>query len=73
MSLNDFPINDNLYDLYRSGEVQKLVALEGRLPACEGCAINRYMQPSFAVEVSKYFWKALTSTLKYNRQKGTWK
>lgn len=73
LGLKDFSINDNLYDLYRSGEVQRLVALEGRLPACEGCAINCYMQPSFAVEVSKYFWKALPSTLKYNWVKGTWK
>ena len=73
LGLKDFPINDNLHDLYKSDEVQKLVVLEGRLPACEGCAINCYMQPSFAVEVSKYFWKALPSTLKYNWEKGTWK
>lgn len=73
LGMKDFPINDNLYDLYRSADVQRLVALEGRLPACEGCAINCYMQPSFAVEVNKYFWKALPSTLKYNWAKGTWK
>ncbi|MFT2010263.1 radical SAM protein [Pontibacter sp. 13R65] len=68
-----FPINDNLYTLYHSEEVNKLKRLEGRLPACEGCTINCYMQPSFAVEVNKYFWKALPSTLKYNLYKGTWK
>lgn len=73
LGLKDFPINDDLYNLYRSEEVQRLVALEGRLPACEGCAINCYMQPSFAVEVNKYWWKALPSTIKYNRIKGTWK
>ena len=73
LGLKDFSINDNLYDLYRSGELQKLVALEGRLPGCEGWAINCYMQPSFAVEVNKYFWSALPSTLKYNWVKGTWK
>lgn len=73
LGLKIFPINGQLYDLYRSAEVQKLVALEGRLPACEGCAINCYMQPSFAVDVSKYWWKALPSTLKYNYMKGTWK
>jgi hypothetical protein len=50
-----------------------LAALEGRLPQCEGCTINCYMQPSFAVETSKYFWEALPSTLKYNWEKGTWK
>ena len=73
LGLKEFPIEGQLYDLYRSGDVQKLVALEGRLPECEGCAINCYMQPSFAVELSKYWWKALPSTLKYNRIKGTWK
>lgn len=73
LGLKDFPIEGNLKELYESEEVQKLVALEGRLPACEGCAINCYMQPSFAVELNKYWWKALPSTLKYNRMKGTWK
>lgn len=67
LGLKDFPIEGNLKALYKSEEVQKLVALEGRLPACEGCAINCYMQPSFAVELNKYWWKALPSTLKYNR------
>ncbi|MPR33857.1 radical SAM protein [Salmonirosea aquatica] len=73
LGLKEFPIEGNLKALYQSEEVQKLVALEGRLPACEGCAINCYMQPSFAVEMNKYWWKALPSTLKYNRIKGTWK
>lgn len=73
LGLKDFPIEGDLYNLYRSEDVQKLVALEGRLPGCEGCAINCYMQPSFAVEMNRYWWKALPSTLKYNRIKGTWK
>lgn len=73
LGLDDFVINDNLYDLYCSADVQRLVAQEGRLPGCEGCAINCYMQPSFAVDMTKYFWKALPSTLKYNWIKGTWK
>jgi MoaA/NifB/PqqE/SkfB family radical SAM enzyme len=73
LGIKDFEINDNLFERYKSPEVQALVALEGRLPACQSCAINCYMQPSFAVEISKYWWKALPSTLKYNRLKGTWK
>ncbi len=68
-----FPINNQLFALYNSTEVKQQIALEGRLPACEGCTINCYMQPSFAVEMNKYFWKALPSTLKYNYRKGTWK
>jgi len=73
LGLKEFPIDGQLHALYLSDEVQKLVALEGKLPACEGCAINCYMQPSFAVTINKYWWKALPSTLKYNRIKGTWK
>lgn len=67
------PINNQLYHLYNSEEVQKLIAWEGRYPECEGCTINCYMQPSFTVEMNKYWWKALPSTFKYNRLKGTWK
>lgn len=73
LGMESFPIEGNLYTLYQSARVQQLIALEGRLPACEGCAINCYMQPSFAVEMNKYWWKALPSTLKYNRMKGTWR
>ncbi len=68
-----FPIAGELYELYQHPDIQAVVAQEGRLPSCEGCTINCYMQPSFAVETSRYFWKALPSTLKYNRMKGTWK
>lgn len=73
LGVKEFPINNDLLNLYGSAQVQEVIALEGKLPACEGCAINCYMQPSFAVEVNKYWWKALPSTLKYNRLKGTWK
>ena len=73
LGLKSFEIAGKLYELYQQEEVQKLIALEGRLPACEGCTINCYMQPSFAVELSKYWWQALPSTLKYNFMKGTWR
>ncbi|MEP2025310.1 MAG: radical SAM protein [Reichenbachiella sp.] len=68
-----FQIDGNLDSLYTSKEVQDQIGTEGRLPACEGCTINCYMQPSFSVETSKYFWKSLPSMIKYNRVKGTWK
>lgn len=68
-----FPIDNNLVQLYNSAAVQQHISLEGRMPECEGCTINCYMQPSFAVEMNQYFWKALPATLKYNSMKGTWK
>ncbi|WP_439880358.1 radical SAM protein [Pontibacter sp. MBLB2868] len=73
LGAKSFRIEGNLYELYKSQEVEQLKRQEGRLPECEGCTINCYMQPSFAVEMNKYFWKALPSTLKYNYLKGTWK
>jgi len=68
-----FQIENNLLDLYESKEVQEIVKMEGRYRECEGCVINCYMQPSFAVEINKYWMKAIGSTLKYNWEKGTWK
>ena len=68
-----FKLTGNLIDVYAREEVQNALSMEGKLPECEGCAINCYMQPSFAIELNKYFWKALPSTIKYNRMKGTWK
>lgn len=68
-----FPINNQLASLYAGKEVQDLVGMEGRLPECEGCVVNCYMQPSFSVNMNKYWWWALPSTIKYNRMKGTWK
>ena len=73
LGVEELPIENRLLGLYRSDKVQQIVAMEGKLPECQGCVINCYMQPSFAVELNKYWWKALPSTLKYNRIKGTWK
>jgi MoaA/NifB/PqqE/SkfB family radical SAM enzyme len=73
LGMEALDIKDNLFNLYTSERVQKLVKLEGKYEQCEGCAINCYMQPSFAVDITRYFWMALPSTLKYNMIKGTWK
>jgi hypothetical protein len=68
-----FQISNNLDTLYHSKEVKEVIKLEGKLPECEGCTINCYMQPSFGVELNKYWIKSLPSTLRYNIKKGTWK
>ena len=73
LEIDSFPIDNQLFSLYHSPKIQNLIAQEGKHLACEGCAINCYMQPSFAVEINKYFWKSLPSTIKYNLMKGTWK
>ena len=68
-----FALDDGLSTVYSRQDVQASLAKAGHLNECQGCTINCYMQPSFAVEVNKYFWRALPSTIKYNRMKGTWK
>lgn len=65
----ELPIQDNLYALWHRPATQALIAQEGRLPGCQGCTVNCYLQPSFAVETNRYFWRALPSTLKYNLEK----
>ncbi|MEN3040560.1 MAG: radical SAM protein [Bacteroidia bacterium] len=67
-----FPIRGRLYDLFYSPPIQHLRQLEGRFSFCEGCVINCYMEPSFSVETSPYFWSSLPSTLKYLREKWGW-
>ena len=69
----EFDIEDNLFSLYNSTRVKALINQEGRLPECAGCVINCYMQPSFAVNMNRYWFKALPSTIKYNFIKGTWR
>jgi MoaA/NifB/PqqE/SkfB family radical SAM enzyme len=69
----DIPIENGLYELYKSDEVQYEIKMEGRYPECDGCTINCYMQPSFAIEMNRYWWYSVPSTLKYNWLKGTWK
>jgi MoaA/NifB/PqqE/SkfB family radical SAM enzyme len=60
-----FPIQNQLYKVWKSEEVQTWVKMEGRLPICQGCSINCYFQPSFATHVNMYFWRALPSTSSY--------
>jgi hypothetical protein len=63
------PIENDLFDLWQSSKVQDIIALEGKLPECQGCVINCYMQPSYATRVNRYFWRALPSTLSYAWQR----
>ena len=73
LGLEELEINNNLYELYNSSQVQELIKMEGRYKQCEGCTINCYMQPSFSANLNKYWFYAIPSTIKYNLIKGTWK
>jgi len=73
LGIEELKFNGDLFGFWNSMKVQNLIALEGKLPGCQGCTINCYMQPSFAVEINNYWLRALPSTIKYNFEKGTWK
>lgn len=73
LGIKSIPIESNLEELYFSEPVVQLRSLEGRLPGCQNCTINCYMQPSFTVNLNRYWWAATPSAIKYNWIKGTWK
>jgi MoaA/NifB/PqqE/SkfB family radical SAM enzyme len=69
LGLQHLPIEGGLYSLWKSSEVQTKIAEEGRLPGCQGCVVNCYMEPSMAVETGPYFLKSAISTVKYALEK----
>ncbi len=73
LGLDEFEIENNLEYLWEKDDVIKSRSQAGVHQGCQGCTINCYMQPSFTTHLTRYFWKSLPSTLKYNRLKGTWK
>lgn len=56
--------------LGKASNLRRSRILAGRMPACEGCTINCYMEPSFAIQVNKYWLQSFPSTLKYLISKG---
>lgn len=68
-----FTITNDLFTLYNSSKVKELIKMEGKYAECAGCTINCYMQPSFAVTLNRYWFRATPSTIKYNYLKSTWK
>lgn len=69
LGINEIPIEGRLYEVWNSNHVQELVKEEGRLPGCEGCVVNCYMEPTMAVETGPYFWSSAKSTFKYALEK----
>jgi len=73
LGIESLPLQNNLLEVFHSEKAYALRKLEGRLPGCEGCTINCYMQPSFGTSLNRYGWLAAPSAIKYNLKKGTWK
>ena len=64
-----FPIQGDLQRVYQSKEARELISQEGKLPGCEGCVVNCYMEPSMTMQTNQYFFTSLRSTLKYSLEK----
>lgn len=73
LGIDSIPIKGKLLELYQSEKVESMKKLEGRLPGCQGCTVNCYMQPSFTSNLNRYWFLSAPSALKYNWIKGTWK
>lgn len=73
LGIESIPIDNHLFELYQSEKVKRMKQWEGRLPGCQGCTVNCYLQPSFTVNMNRYWFLSAPSALKYNRIKGTWK
>lgn len=69
LGMKQIPIEGKLYERWNSAEVQAAIGEEGRLPGCQGCVVNCYMEPSMAVEIGPYFFKSAQSTVKYALEK----
>jgi MoaA/NifB/PqqE/SkfB family radical SAM enzyme len=73
LGMDALSLKEGLYNTFHSEKARSLRLLEGRLPGCQGCTINCYMQPSFTTNLNRYWFLAAPSALKYNLKKGTWK
>lgn len=58
-------INRPLAEMRHSREWQDIHRRQGRLPACNGCHLNCYFDPSFLYQMDKMFWQSLTAKAKY--------
>lgn len=69
LGTGSFPIKGDLEGVYNSPQAREIIAQEGRLPGCEGCVVNCYMEPSMSMQTNRYFLTSLRSTLKYSLEK----
>ena len=63
--LEKIPIDDNLYSLYKSGDVQNIINKSGKYSFCENCTNSCYICPNFVTNVSLYTIQTVISVLKY--------
>jgi MoaA/NifB/PqqE/SkfB family radical SAM enzyme len=69
LKVDEISLDDGLLNVLSKKEVQQGRAAAGKLPECEGCTVNCYMEPSMAVELNRHWPQSLESTVKYALEK----
>lgn len=62
-------IDKPIAEIRNSEEINYYKSMEGRFNFCEGCTINCYFEPSFAIPINYYAWHSVSSKVKYGYQK----
>lgn len=60
---------EGLAACWHSAAVNELRAQQGRWPACAGCTLNCYFDPSFACRIDALFMHSMAAKIKYARDK----
>ena len=53
LGIGTLTLEHGLFNTYHSEKARSLRLLEGRLPGCQGCTVNCYMQPSFSTKIGR--------------------
>lgn len=69
LGVEHLSLDNGIAEAMASAEYRAAAAKAGRMPECEGCTINCYLEPSFATEINRYFFRSLPSTVKYALEK----
>ncbi|NLP09757.1 radical SAM protein [bacterium] len=59
----------DLEDLYHSNWFRALRERQGAFPACAGCSLNCYFDPSFHYQLDRFFFDSLAAKFRYVRYK----
>ena len=62
-------LEQGLQAAWRGTEAAGHRALQGRWPACDGCTLNCYFDPSFSYRLDRFFASSMTAKLKYSWDK----
>jgi len=63
------PIQNRLFEIYKSGRLRTFQKKEGRYSFCENCTISCYFDPSFTYGIDDYFLLSQLSKMKYTWDK----